>query len=191
MATSKMALPGAVRRQLDTLTRNVLNEVRRTVPDQFGEGEPHEVELVSSLPLQMSLYFNSFYFPFWWISYVLMLQLKYQLLPEHYKFILVTLLILMSVIEVIRLYLGYSGNLQEKVPELAGFWLLSLLLQLPLVLFLLCDPGLMLLPLELATHVILTAFLVCEIPLSFFTLRRSTRHLAGRFHQLGSSEVQA
>ncbi|KAM4636680.1 transmembrane protein 17 [Discoglossus pictus] len=186
-----MALPGAVRRQLDSLTRNVFNEVRRTMPERDGESAAREVELVSSLPLQMSLYFNTFYFPFWWISDVIMLQLKYPLLPDYYKFILVTLLILMSLIEVIRLYLGYSGNLQEKVPELAGFWLLSLLLQLPLLLFLLFDPGLQLLPLEMAVHGILTGFLVFEIPLSSFTLRRTTRRLAGRFHQLGSSEVQA
>uniref|UniRef100_A0A8C5Q395 Transmembrane protein 17 n=1 Tax=Leptobrachium leishanense TaxID=445787 RepID=A0A8C5Q395_9ANUR len=158
-------------------------EVRRTSPPPF--------QAPPSLPLQMSLYFNAFYFPFWWICDILMLQLKYQLLPDFYKFILVTILILMTLIEVIRLYLGYSGNLQEKVPELAGFWLLSILLQLPLLLFLLFNPGLQPLPLELAAHGILTAFLLFQIPVSFITLRRSTRRLAGRFHQLSNSEAQA
>ncbi|KAG9468256.1 hypothetical protein GDO78_023139 [Eleutherodactylus coqui] len=139
----------------------------------------------------MSLYFNTFYFPVWWICDVLMLQLKYVLLPDHYKFILVTLLILMSVIEVIRLYLGYSGNLQEKVPELAGFWLLSILLQLPLLLFLLCDPGVKPLPLDRASHGILAAFLLFQIPVSTLTLRKTTRRLAGRFHQLGDLREHA
>uniref|UniRef100_A0A8C5S6D6 Transmembrane protein 17 n=1 Tax=Laticauda laticaudata TaxID=8630 RepID=A0A8C5S6D6_LATLA len=72
-------------------------------------------EIVSSLPLQMSLYFNLWFFPFWWASSIAMLQLKYSVLPDYYKFILVTSIILTSLIEVIRLYLGYMGNLQEKV----------------------------------------------------------------------------
>ncbi|XP_075073308.1 transmembrane protein 17 [Mixophyes fleayi] len=186
-----MALPGKVRRQLDSMTRNIFSDVRRTVPKKCEMTEANDVDIVSSLPLQMSLYFNTFYFPFWWICYVLTLQLKYVLLPDHYKFILVTLLILMSVIELIRLYLGYSGNLQEKVPELAGFWLLSILLQLPLLLFLLCDPGVEPLPLERASHGILTAFLLFQIPVSSLTLRRTTRRLAGRFHQLGNLGEQA
>ncbi|XP_075698383.1 transmembrane protein 17A-like [Rhinoderma darwinii] len=181
-----MALPETVRRQLDSMTRNIFSDVRRTVPKKSDVSESSEIDIVSSLPLQMSLYFNTFYFPVWWICDVLTLQLKYVLLPDHYKFILVTLLILMSVIEVIRLFLGYSGNLQEKVPELAGFWLLSILLQLPLLLFLLCDPGVEPLPLERASHGILTAFLLFQIPVSSLTLRKTTRRLAGRFHQLGN-----
>ncbi|KAM8924327.1 transmembrane protein 17 isoform 2-T2 [Pelodytes ibericus] len=185
-----MALPEPVRRHLDSLTRNVFSDIRRRVPKMSEEGAA-KVDLVSSLPLQMSLYFNTFYFPFWWICDVLILQLKYALLPDYYKFILVTLLILMTLIEVIRLYLGYSGNLQEKVPELAGFWLLSILLQLPLLLFLLFNPGLQRLPLEMAAHGILAAFLLFQIPASSLTLRRTTKRLAGRFHQLGNSEAHA
>ncbi len=33
-------------------------------------------DVVSSLPLQMSLYFNMWFFPFWWVSEVVMLQLR-------------------------------------------------------------------------------------------------------------------
>ncbi|XP_072281184.1 transmembrane protein 17A-like isoform X2 [Pyxicephalus adspersus] len=105
-----MALLGTVRRQLNSATRNLVFDGRRTI--QLAEAS--EVDIVSSLMLQVSLYFNCIYFPFWWICDVVALQLKYALLPDHYKFILVTLLILMSVIEIIRLFLGYSGNLQEK-----------------------------------------------------------------------------
>lgn len=34
------------------------------------------IEIISSLPLQMSLYFNVYFFPFWWLSTVVMLHLK-------------------------------------------------------------------------------------------------------------------
>ena len=60
-----------------------------------------------------------------------------QVLSQIYKFVLVVVYIVMACIETTRLYLGYSGNLQEKVPELAGFWLVTLLMQLPLTCFLL------------------------------------------------------
>lgn len=114
-------------------------------------------QVLSSLQLQMSLYFNMWFFPLWWISESVMLHLKvrqhaesvslvnrfglrssnqvrlkfkqrhkclpvlssrqYPALPDYYKFILVTVLILMTLIEAIRLFLGYAGNLQEKVVQ--------------------------------------------------------------------------
>ncbi|EPY76232.1 hypothetical protein CB1_001458001 [Camelus ferus] len=120
----------------------------------------------------MSLYFNAYFFPLWWVSSITMLQVKYSVLPDYYKFIVVTVIILVTLIEVIRLYLGYMGNLQEKVPELAGFWLLSLLLQLPLILFLLFNEGLTNLPLEKAVHIIFTTFLTFQVISAFLTMRK-------------------
>jgi len=38
-------------------------------------------EILSSLPLQMSLYFNVYFFPFWWLSTVVTLHLKVS--PER------------------------------------------------------------------------------------------------------------
>lgn len=151
-------------------------------------------EMVSSLALQMSLYFNSYFFPLWWVSCIVMLHLKYSILPDYYKFIVVTVVILITLIEAIRLYLGCMGNLQEKVPELAGFWLLSLLLQLPLILFLLLNDGLRNLPLEKAIHIIFTIFLTFQVISAFLTLKKMVNQLAARFHlqdfdQLSSSSA--
>ncbi|KAK2092546.1 Transmembrane protein 17, partial [Saguinus oedipus] len=106
----------------------------------------------------------------------------YSILPDYYKFIVITVIILITLIEAIRLYLGYMGNLQEKVPELAGFWLLSLLLQLPLILFLLFNEGLTNLPLEKAIHIIFTLFLAFQVVVAFLTLRNMVNQLAVRFH---------
>ncbi|KAF0034228.1 hypothetical protein F2P81_014294 [Scophthalmus maximus] len=71
-------------------------------------------ELVSQLPLQMLLYFNMFYFPCWWFSAVFMLEVKFYHLAGYYQALLITGMILLTVIEVARLYLGYIGNLKEK-----------------------------------------------------------------------------
>ncbi|XP_045150147.1 transmembrane protein 17 [Echinops telfairi] len=138
--------------------------------------------MVSSLVLQVSLYFNTYFFPFWWVSSIMMLYMKYSFLPDYYKFIVVTIIILVTLVEVIRLYLGYMGNLQEKVPELAGFWLLSLLLQLPLILFLLFNGGLKSLPMEKAIHMIYTLFLTFQVVAAFLALKRMVNQLATRFH---------
>ncbi|XP_043925683.1 transmembrane protein 17B-like [Protopterus annectens] len=139
-------------------------------------------EVVSSLPLQMLLYFNVFFFPFWWIAELLMLELKYNLLPGYYQFLTVTALITITLIEFLRLYLGYLGNLQERVPELAVFCLLSILIQLPVFLFLMTDEGLIILPLERAVNFLYLIFLSAEIMTAFFALKVMTSHLAMEFH---------
>ncbi|NWS39656.1 TMM17 protein, partial [Probosciger aterrimus] len=174
-----MSLPEPLRRRLGSFSRTVFTDSQRTGPRDPGDSADNEV--VSSLPLQMSLYFNVYFFPFWWLSIVVMLHLKYPDLSDYYKFILVTIMILTSLIEVIRLYLGYMGNLQEKVPELAGFWLLTLLLQLPTILFLLFNEGLKIQPLERAVNSIFAVFLTFQVIAAFVTLKRMVNKLATHF----------
>ncbi|NXC75228.1 TMM17 protein, partial [Anhinga anhinga] len=70
--------------------------------------------VLASLPLQMMLYFNVYYFPVWCLAEGMMLQQKYHLLPQHYQFLLVMAFLILSLAEGSRLYLGYVGNLQEK-----------------------------------------------------------------------------
>ncbi|XP_053140315.1 transmembrane protein 17 isoform X2 [Hemicordylus capensis] len=114
-AACPMSLPELVRKRLSSFSQTVFTDNNRTGPeDRGGDGIPDN-KIVSNLPLQMSLYFNLCFFPFWWLSSVVVLQLKYSFLPDYYKFILVTVIILSTLIEIIRLYLGYMGNLQEKV----------------------------------------------------------------------------
>ncbi|KAK2842023.1 hypothetical protein Q5P01_012223 [Channa striata] len=179
-----MDLPEAVRRRLEDFSRNVLFDQSRTV-SHTKENEPflsHDKRVLSSLHLQMSLYFNMWFFPLWWISEIVMLQLKYPALPDYYKFILVTILIVMTLIEGIRLYLGYTGNLQEKVPELAGFWLLSIILQFPLILFQLFNEAILIQPLERGVHIVLAIFILSQALSGFVALRTMVRHTESQFH---------
>ncbi|XP_051549141.1 transmembrane protein 17A [Myxocyprinus asiaticus] len=148
-------------------------------------------EVSSHLSLQMLLYFNMFFFPFWWISEVVMLELKFSLLPTYYQCLLVTGMVLISIFEVLRVYLGYMGNLKEKVPELAGFWLISFLFQLPILLFFITDQDIIILPLEWAVHSLYLAFLLAEVLASFLALRVMTRKLALQFHMRQFGPVQS
>ncbi|MCJ8747067.1 hypothetical protein PDJAM_G00149360 [Pangasius djambal] len=149
-----------------------------------GHGVENEVssKVSSHLPLQMLLYFNMFFFPFWWLSEIVMLDLKFTLLPGYYQCLMVVGMVIISVLEVLRVYLGYVGNLKEKVPELAAFWLISLAFQLPILLFFLTDEGLLILPLERVVHSLYLAFLLGEVLSSFVALRVMTRKLALQFH---------
>ncbi|XP_043979524.1 transmembrane protein 17B [Gambusia affinis] len=179
-----MELPETIRKRLDDFSRNILFDQTRTVTfTEENDGFlPDEKPVLSSLQLQMSLYFNLWFFPCWWISETVMLHLKYSALPEYYKFILVTILLLMTLIEAIRLYLGYAGNLQEKVPELAGFWLLTILLQLPLILFQLFNEAILIQPLERGVHIVLTIFILIQAASGFAALRNMVRHTGSQFH---------
>ncbi|KAM3868470.1 transmembrane protein 17A [Diretmus argenteus] len=148
-------------------------------------------ELVSHLPLQMLLYFNMFYFPCWWCSAVVMLELKFHYLPGYYQGLLITGMILLTVIEVARLYLGYIGNLREKAPELAAFWLLSFTFQLPVLLFFVTDESIIILPLERAVHSIYLIFLIAQILAAILALRTMTRKLTLLFHLRQMGEVES
>merc|ERR1712156_339183 len=139
-------------------------------------------EIVTDLPLQICLFFNLCYFPFWLIISIVIAYVKYEHLNYLYKFILVTILVATTIIEITRLYLGYLGNLGEKVPELAGFWLLTVLLQLPMQGFLLFNEDLVILPMERAAGSVMLVLVVAELVCGFLALRRITRQQAARFH---------
>ncbi|XP_074700375.1 transmembrane protein 17B-like isoform X4 [Strix aluco] len=165
-------LPRHLRRSLAAFSGSLfINNKTRDSGAAHTYHPAHEV--LASLPLQMMLYFNVYYFPVWCLAEGIMLQLK---------FLLVAAFLILSVAEGSRLYLGYVGNLQEKVPELAGFLLLSFLIQLPLLLFLLTDSRVILLPLELALHSLLLAFLVAEMAAAFLALKTMSKQLAAQFY---------
>ncbi|OCU02171.1 transmembrane protein 17B [Xenopus laevis] len=180
-------LPGSVRHGLARISGSLFiqNKTRDC-------GEEHAYQtghvLLSSLPLQMMLYFNAFFFLFWILSEIITLELKFGHLSGYYQILLTTSVVILTMVESLRLYIGYVGNLQEKVPELAGFLILTLLIQLPLILFLLTDNRNVLLPLEFAVHMIYLLFINAEIGVSFLVLKTMTRQFALEYY-LQQSEV--
>ncbi|XP_064620597.1 transmembrane protein 17-like [Lineus longissimus] len=139
-------------------------------------------EYVSSLPLQMAFYFNGFYFPFWCAYTILGLYVKYNYLDTLYKIIQLAVVILIVIVEIIRLYVGYLGNLSEKVPELAGSWLLTILISIPLTLVLLFNDGAYILPPERACNIIQLCFLLFEVIAGYFAIRAMVNLQVAKFH---------
>lgn len=68
-----------------------------------------------------------------------------------------------------------------QVPELAGFLLLTVMLQFPSIIFLLANPSVILLPMEGVTHVVLGMLIVTEIISAFFATSAMTRQQATKF----------
>lgn len=77
------------------------------------------------------------------------------------------------------------------MPALAGFWLLGLLLQLPLLAFV-ALAGALPLPLERAVDAPMALFLVAQLAVAFGAVRRVTRQQARRMlpHQPSSRGSQ-
>uniref|UniRef100_A0A3B4AL30 Transmembrane protein 17 n=1 Tax=Periophthalmus magnuspinnatus TaxID=409849 RepID=A0A3B4AL30_9GOBI len=172
-------------------SQNVVKRESPTAETEYSGGPIDKSSpLVSHLPLQMLLYFDMFYFPCWWISAVFMLNVKFEFLPGYYQWLLVTGIVLLTVVEVLRVYLGYTGNLKEKVPELAAFWVVSLTFPVPVLLFFLTDEDALILPLERAVHSLFLCLVMAELVASFLALRTMTRKLLLLFHlrQLGRAE---
>ncbi|XP_027231811.1 transmembrane protein 17 [Penaeus vannamei] len=149
--------------------------------DQLGENS-YGNEVVSSLPLQMVLYFSALFFPFWLTSSMIMVTLKFQYVSNLYQFVLVAIYVAVPLIEVIRLYIGHIGNLEEKVPELAGSWLLTLLLQLPLLVFLLVVPGIWPLPMDYAVNSIFLIFIVLHLLFGYYAINATAAHQTRLYH---------
>ncbi|XP_071179889.1 transmembrane protein 17-like [Mytilus galloprovincialis] len=139
-------------------------------------------EYVTNLPLQMALFFNIFYAPFWLTATLVTFEVKFSYLSTLYLILLIAIYVVFTIMEVVRLYVGFVGNLAERVPELAGSWLLTVLIQLPLILLLLFNTQPLLLPFERAVHIVEALFIVFEAICGYFAIRTMVNYQVTKFH---------
>uniref|UniRef100_A0A672TPB1 Transmembrane protein 80 n=2 Tax=Strigops habroptila TaxID=2489341 RepID=A0A672TPB1_STRHB len=71
---------------------------------------------MSSVPLQLLFYVNGIYFIFYFLATLAMVLYKSQVFsyPDDFLTLDLTLLFIMAIVEVLRLYLGSRGNLTEE-----------------------------------------------------------------------------
>ncbi|XP_018652517.1 putative transmembrane protein 17 [Schistosoma mansoni] len=157
----------------------------------YSKNRHKEFEYVTNLPLQMSFYFNSLYSPFWFIGTLMTLIMEFEYLDPVYKVINTAVFVLYSVLEGLRLYLGYAGNLMELVPELTGSWLLTILIQLPAISFMLFNSDMILSSFERTIHIIEFIMVVFESLVGFFVLKLMVQTQALKFHShLRSRQIE-
>ncbi|XP_056630963.1 transmembrane protein 17-like isoform X1 [Diorhabda sublineata] len=127
--------------------------------------------VLSNLPLQMGLYFNVVLIPVWIIFIFLFINKNYWHYDELYRYLSLTVVCIVVCVEMLRLYLGYEGNLKDKIPELAGFWMLSVLLQFPLQGFLLFNPYFQMCVTEIVVQSIMFILLCIQLVSGYCALK--------------------
>lgn len=112
-----------------------------------------------------------------------LISFQFDYLSTIHKTLSTLSLLLITPIECLRLYLGYSGNLKDKIPDFAGFWILSTFLQFPMQLYLsLAAPQIQKFLLAWCMEVITTGLLAFEIVIAFFAIKGRSRERAQLFH---------
>lgn len=77
-----------------------------------------EVENNSSLSLQILLFFNVYLAPIWTIFSIYYMYISYKQHEVNYEIILSLIFLIIAIpLEFGRIYLGYSGNLRERVSK--------------------------------------------------------------------------
>ena len=147
-------------------------------------------ELVASLPLQMCLYFNLLFLPCWAAVLAVVFHTKLDRMDFLSRYIYVTVAAGALLMELARLYVGYMGNLREDVPDLAGFWLITLLLACPLHGILLFNSGALRLAPELAVVGPQAVFVVTELALGYVAVRRLAQHQVRKFHAANAAREE-
>ncbi|KAL2914043.1 hypothetical protein HK105_206488 [Polyrhizophydium stewartii] len=136
-------------------------------------------EIQSNLTFQMLMYFNVLLYPIRWFR------------PTAWnKFQTLFLLLSFVVIEPVRLWLGYIGNMKERVPDLSGCFIFTLFPQLLISFYFMVGQPYMgrgfTLPFETAVNLVYMAMLVCECVFGYLAARRIVRSHSIHFFAMAS-----
>jgi len=105
------------------------------------------------------------------------------------RFVIPIFSVVWALLEGVRLWLGFSGNLRERVPELAAFVLLTVFPQIPIVIllgFVAVDR----VPADLVTAFPQLVFLVLEAVLAFRSVRALMRKQTAEFFRACQTDVE-
>ncbi|XP_035899566.1 transmembrane protein 17-like isoform X2 [Anopheles stephensi] len=103
----------------------------------FASSDYTEEEVISHLWVQLLIHLNVYSYGVWLVVTVAFLHYEFATVSGIEKTLSILSLVVAIPLEAVRLYLGHTGNLMSAIPSFAGFLILSLLIQLPLQLYLL------------------------------------------------------
>jgi len=183
-------LPRSVNNRLNRLATSVFTSIDANDGKQANNFHSKqariEIDYSSSLPLQMLLYFNVCFFPCWLFSLVFVLPVLALATENYHAILMVFAFLFKAIIECVRLYLGYAGNLAERMPELTAFCLLTIIFQIPLSIFLLVYPLIATIGIQLslifAVEIIYLTFLLIEAGFGIYAVRIMVTAQSSRFH---------
>ena len=149
---------------------------------QNSPAPPADTPICSHLGLQMVLFYHIFFSIVWFCMYMALWSWKSDHMKYGHAFQILspTVFALWAIAELPRVLFGYIGNLKEKVPQMASFVLVTLILSLPCVaFFLFFDENK--LPLDWALHGIQFSFSLTELVLGRYALTLLIRAQRDRF----------
>ncbi|XP_045519282.1 transmembrane protein 17B-like [Pieris brassicae] len=130
----------------------------------------------SKINFQKCIYFNTWMYIVWFCTagFFFCIKLQKNQYDHLVKYLSITLFFMFTIIEYIRLYLGQTGNLLSQVPEMAGFLMLSVFMQMPLITYFLFNPYLMNTPIEVTLHAVMWTIIFLEILLGYQALKQAS-----------------
>uniref|UniRef100_A0AAG5CTP9 Transmembrane protein 17 n=1 Tax=Anopheles atroparvus TaxID=41427 RepID=A0AAG5CTP9_ANOAO len=96
-----------------------------------------EEEVIANMWVQLLIQFNVYFSGVWVVVTIFFLNCEFANINGIEKILSILSLVVAIPLEVVRLYLGYTGNLMSAIPSFAAFLILSFLIQLPLQAYLL------------------------------------------------------
>mmetsp|Transcript_15058 Transcript_15058/g.38078 ORF Transcript_15058/g.38078 Transcript_15058/m.38078 type:complete len:217 (-) Transcript_15058:170-820(-) len=130
-------------------------------------------DVVSSVPLQVTLYYNALFYLLFIVLYIPLFLTKVSessnSLAQSILYPLVFAIFV--VVEPLRLSFGWIGNMKEKVPHLVGFFVLTIFPQTIAAFYLIAWQELIY-PLERAVFAVELAVLAPQIVLGFISVRK-------------------
>ncbi|KAI8823983.1 uncharacterized protein EV422DRAFT_302318 [Fimicolochytrium jonesii] len=156
----------------------------------------HSTEVSSYLPLQILLFFNVWLFPLWTLGMIAIAIWKttHTEIEGMQRFLMAFALAFFVVVECLRLWFGYKGNLLERVPELAGHFLLTLFPQCLIAIYLAFGQRLgqgSTMPIETVINMIYVAFLVPEALCAYIAARNIIRAQSARFFLNAPTQMES
>lgn len=157
--------------------------------------EPFKLEIISSFPLQMAIYFNLCIYPMHLLNVCLSMYFKHSYLSLTYQVIAFSAYLVHLGSEGVRLGLGFYGNLSENMSALFGFLITTIIIQIPLTVFLAVNGAFMNLPLEYVFHTLIVVFsgfqIVFAIQALMKTAEREVAKYINKIHQEVAAESAA
>lgn len=141
---------------------------------------PASRSIASSYPLQMLLYFNLYYSIVWVAGQIAIFDWKVNRGLEDPTFTAIVIAVWV-ITEPFRLSFGWAGNLQEKVPQLTAFFLLTIVPQIAIMLYMVAASRNVQVY-EYTTSGIMLLFLLPEVFFSYYTTRTLVQIQTQRFY---------
>lgn len=124
------------------------------------------------------------------VNFILCLCKEMVIFSEYQGFIFLNMFISKMIIFSVQSNIVLPGTFFEQVPELAGSWLLTILIQFPLIILLLFNEDAILLPLERAVHIVMALFVFFEVICGYFAIRFMVNYQVTKFHLKQFSDLE-